>query len=204
LVNPFFFRIFGKQNKIIMIYRYDKENLEYRKVNLSSIGVKVIGSIVGLTAIMSLSTKPDYQNIDNLNDTEIEIVLSKHNEFSQSKLIERISELNFKFPYIVLAQSKLETGNYTSKMFNENNNLFGMKQATVRLNMAGGTQHGHAYYDSWTESLYDYALYSATYLHKIKTEKEYFDYLSQFYAEDTSYVKRLKQIIEKENLKAKF
>jgi uncharacterized FlgJ-related protein len=187
-----------------MIYRYDKEMLEYKKVNVSLTGVKAIGAVIGLTIIMSLSTKPDYDKIDNLNDTEIQIVLSKHNEFSQTKLIERIKELNFKFPYIVLAQSKLETGNYTSKMFNENNNLFGMKQATVRLNMAGGTQHGHAYYDSWTESLYDYALYSATYLHKIKTEREYFDYLSQFYAEDTLYVKRLQQIITKENLKSKF
>ena len=204
MVNPFFFRIFDKQNKIIMIYKYDKEMLEYKKVNLSSVGVKVIGSIIGLTAIMSLSTKPDYEKIDNLNDKEIEIVLSKHNEFSQTKLIERIKELNFKFPYIVLAQSKLETGNYTSNMFNENNNLFGMKQATIRLNMASGTQRGHAYYDNWTESLYDYALYSATYLHKIKTEREYFDYLSQFYAEDTSYVKRLREIITKENLKSKF
>ena len=204
MVNPFFFRIFDRQNKIIMIYRYDKEMLEYKKVNVSLTGVKAIGAVIGLTIIMSLSTKPDYDKIDNLNDTEIQIVLSKHNEFSQTKLIERIKELNFKFPYIVLAQSKLETGNYTSKMFNENNNLFGMKQATIRLNMAGGTQHGHAYYDSWTESLYDYALYSATYLHKIKTEREYFDYLSQFYAEDTLYVKRLQQIITKENLKSKF
>ena len=187
-----------------MIYKYDKKMLEYKQINLSSISIKFILAIIVLTIIMSLTTKPDYKQLDDLNEREISIVLSKHNEFSQNRLVNRIKELNFKFPHIVLAQAMLETGNFESKMFNENNNLFGMKEAKVRLNTAGGTQYGHAYYDSWVESLYDYALYSATYLHKLKSEQEYYEYLSKFYAEDTSYVKRLKEIITKENLKSKF
>lgn len=187
-----------------MIYKYDKKMLEYKQINLSSISIKFILAIIVLTIIMSLTTKPDYKQLDDLNEREISIVLSKHNEFTQNRLVNRIKELNFKFPHIVLAQAMLETGNFNSKMFNENNNLFGMKEAKVRLNTAGGTQYGHAYYDSWVESLYDYALYSATYLHKLKSEREYYEYLSKFYAEDTSYVNRLKEIITKENLKSKF
>jgi hypothetical protein len=54
------------------------------------------------------------------------------------------------------------------------------------------------------DSVIDYALYSATYLSDIKTEGEYFEYLRQNYAEDKSYVTRLKALIKKNNLKAKF
>lgn len=38
----------------------------------------------------------------------------------------------------------------------------------------------------------------------IKTEGEYFEYLRQNYAEDKSYVTRLKALIKKNDLKSKF
>jgi hypothetical protein len=79
-----------------------------------------------------------------------------------------------------------------------------MKQAVVRNNIAKGTNRGHAYYDCWQDSVIDYALYSATYLSDIKTEGEYFEYLRQNYAEDKSYVTRLKALISKRGLKSKF
>jgi hypothetical protein len=79
-----------------------------------------------------------------------------------------------------------------------------MKEAVIRTNLAKGTNRGHAYYDTWQDSLIDYALYSATYLSDIKTEGEYFEYLRQNYAEDKSYVTRLKALIKKRNLKSKF
>jgi flagellum-specific peptidoglycan hydrolase FlgJ len=53
-------------------------------------------------------------------------------------------------------------------------------------------------------SVLDYALYYSTYLYKLKTEGEYFEYLRQNYAEDPTYVQRLKQIIKKQELKNKF
>ena len=79
-----------------------------------------------------------------------------------------------------------------------------MKEAKIRATLAKGTNRGHAYYDSWQESLYDYALFYNTYLHDIKTEGEYFEYLRQNYAQDPTYVERLKALIKKRNLKAKF
>ena len=54
------------------------------------------------------------------------------------------------------------------------------------------------------ESVYDYGFYYASYLSGITTEKGYFDFLSQFYAEDPDYVVKLKGIIEDENLKSLF
>jgi flagellum-specific peptidoglycan hydrolase FlgJ len=132
------------------------------------------------------------------------IIIREYNGFTKEALEDKIKSLNFKFPYIILAQSIQETGNYKSTIFRENNNLFGMKEAVLRTNLAKGTNRGHAYYDTWQDSLIDYALYSATYLSDIKTEGEYFEYLRQNYAEDKSYVTRLKALIKKNDLKSKF
>ena len=187
-----------------MLYKYDNNKLLYTKVKYGELILKTILVTIGLMMVLGIRNKINDQRLEELSEEEKLIIINEYNEFSEEKLIEKLKELNFKFPYIVLAQSKLETAHFTSKMFSENNNLFGMKQARQRINTAGGTQHGHAYYDTWMESLCDYAFYSSTYLSKIKNERDYLNYLSQFYAEYTTYVTKLKNIIEKENLKSKF
>jgi uncharacterized FlgJ-related protein len=131
-----------------------------------------------------------------------EIIYDKN--FSKESLIGLIKKMNFKHPCIVLGQSILETGHFKSKIFIENNNLFGMKKSSSRITMSDSIQNGHAYYDNWEDSVYDYALYQSTYLRKIKSEEEYFNYLSRSYAESDEYVKLLKQIIKKEGLKELF
>lgn len=124
--------------------------------------------------------------------------------FSEERLIEMIISLNLKFPHIVLAQGILETGRWESKLFKYNNNLFGMREARVRINTAAGTRSNHAYYNSWRESLYDYAFYQCRYLSRVKTEDEYFEYLSKNYAESENYVNAVKSIIESYNLRDLF
>ena len=54
------------------------------------------------------------------------------------------------------------------------------------------------------ESIYDYAFYQCRYLGGIRTEAEYYAYLGKSYAEDKDYVKVLKSVVEKENLKDLF
>jgi hypothetical protein len=140
----------------------------------------------------------------SLSEEEKLVIIQEHNQFSEDRLIEKLKELNVKFPYIVFAQSKLETGNFTSKIFRENSNCFGMREAKQRITTAQGTENNHAYYASWGESVYDYAFYQCRYLSGINTEEQYFQYLSQSYAENPNYVSILKDMIIKENLKSKF
>jgi len=82
--------------------------------------------------------------------------------------------------------------------------MFGMKLAMSRMTTAEGDQSGYAYYNTWIECVYDMALYNATYLSNVKTEEDYYSYLSQYYAEDSSYIERLKVIIIQKELKLKF
>jgi hypothetical protein len=79
-----------------------------------------------------------------------------------------------------------------------------MKQARIRVNTAKGTSLNHAYYDTWVESVYDYAFYSCRYLSNIKTENEYYAALDASYAEASQYSQTLKGIVEKRNLKKLF
>jgi uncharacterized FlgJ-related protein len=185
-----------------MYYKFNEQTLDFERVKPSTY-VKGGLLVLAVAAIVGFSSSPRAV-LKDLTPEEKIIVVREYNGFTEKALVEKIKSLNFKFPYIVLAQSYQETGHYKSTIFRENNNLFGMKQAVLRTNLAQGTNRGHATYDTWQDSLIDYALYSATYLSDIKTEGEYFEYLRQNYAQDPTYVNRLKALIKKNDLKSKF
>jgi uncharacterized FlgJ-related protein len=185
-----------------MFYKFNQDTLEFQRVKPSTY-VKGGLLVLAVATIVGFSTSPRAV-LKDLTPEEKIIVVREYNGFTEKALIEKIKSLNFKFPYIILAQSYQETGNFKSDIFLECKNLFGMKEARIRATLAKGTNRGHAYYDSWQESLYDYALFYSTYLHDIKTEGEYFEYLRQNYAEDRTYVERLKKLISKRDLKSKF
>jgi uncharacterized FlgJ-related protein len=184
-----------------MLYRLDKKNLKYVKIKWQAFAI--LGLLTTTIIILSMGYAIK-KKVDKDTEKEVLVILAKQNEFNVDKFISVIKNRNFPFPYIVYAQAVLETNNFTSKIFIENHNLFGMKEAVKRINTAKGTQFQHAYYDNWVESIYDYGYYVSTYLSDLKTESDYFDYLAKYYAEDKSYVDKLKSIINKDNLKEKF
>jgi hypothetical protein len=184
----------------VMYYKFNKDTMLYDKTNITGKTLLGFGAVIGILTILGLNINSS-KKIEALSLEEKLIILREANTFSEQKLIESIKELNFKFPHIVLAQAKLESSNFSSPIFLENNNLFGMKEAKVRANLAIGTKRSHAFYKNWKDSLLDYALYYSTYLSKIRTESEYFEYLNQSYAQDPNYVVKLKNIIRKQNLK---
>jgi uncharacterized FlgJ-related protein len=186
-----------------MYYKFNEETLLSEKVNVTNKTLIGLGAAVGLLLVFGFTSNPA-NKAQNLSQEDKLIVIREYNEFSENKLIEKITELNFRYPHIILAQAKLESGHFKSTIFLENNNMFGMKEAKLRANLAKGTNRGHAYYETWQESVIDYALYYSSYLRSINTEGEYFEYLRQNYAEDPTYVQRLKQIISKQDLKSKF
>jgi len=186
-----------------MYYKFNEQTLDFEKTRISNKSLIGFGAVIGLLLVFGFTSNPA-NKVQNLSQEEKLIVIREYNGFSESKLIEKIKGLNFKYPYIILAQAKLESGNFKSTIFLENNNMFGMKEAKLRSNLAKGTNRGHAYYESWQESVIDYALYYSTYLSDIRTEGEYFEYLRQNYAEDPTYVQRLKALVKNQNLKTKF
>lgn len=139
--------------------------------------------------------------------TKIEVVPDyeiKNDVFTEEKLIDYLKLIRIKFPHIVLAQARLESNNYSSFIFKNNNNMFGMKHPIVRITTSLGKKVGYASYNSWRESVLDYALYSSKFIPDISSENDYYDFLKKYYAEDPNYITKLKIIIENERLKDLF
>lgn len=149
--------------------------------------------ILSSILLINCSNSIEGSNEITLQDT---IIISDSIEFSKKELKKYIKHLNLKHPDIVYAQAVLESGNFNSYIFKNNNNIFGMKEAQVRNNTARGSVNGHAYYSNWRQSVIDYALFQSTYMRKLNRE-EYFRYLDRNYARDPNYSKKLKQIIKR-------
>jgi uncharacterized FlgJ-related protein len=128
-------------------------------------------------------------------ETSINVIANT--ELNHKTLEAEIAKYNFKFPKIIYAQAVLESNNFKSNICKQSNNLFGMKEARQRTTTANGTEFNHASYLTWQDSVIDRALFETSFLRSIKTKEQYFDYISKNYAEDTSYVIKLKKIINK-------
>lgn len=183
------------------LYKFNQITLDYQPVKNRSFMHKVGLSILFFLLFIMITALKPHVPIQYVN-TEPELIIldPTFEEFSEENLWNKLIELNFKHPDIVYAQAIQETGNFTSAIFKENHNLFGMKEARIRITTNKGTRRGHAYYNNWNESVLDYAMYQSRYLGKLNRE-QYFQYLSRNYAEDPKYVARLKQIIKRNNKK---
>lgn len=187
------------------LFIYKPDNLELIRVQKWRISLLMFYFLFLVGGFFYLLGR--YMSLESLSDFEKEVLivnLKNKNDFSEESFIEMLQELNVKYPYIVLAQARIESGRYSSRIFKENHNLFGMKQANRRINTAEGTQYGHAFYQTWRESVYDYAFYQSRYLSSATTEEEYYYIIGKSYAEDPKYISKLKNEVEKYKLKSKF
>lgn len=112
-------------------------------------------------------------------------------EFKDS-VLNFIFDLRLDHPYIVYSQAIIESGDFTSNIWKENNNMFGMKMPERRSTLAIGINKGHAVYRNWKECIIDYALFQSSYLRGL-TEEEYFIKIGNSYAEDGSYEKKIRE-----------
>lgn len=182
-------------------YIFDKTSLTYKSVRHPVYNANVLltyGLIMLLLSIimLALGTYLEQQRHQKPSEKELKVLIDRVDVFTEAKFMDYLKELNVKFPKIVYAQAVLETGNFQSELFRSNMNLFGMREATSRVSTNHGTNLNHAVYDHWRESVLDYALYQSAYLSDLKTSEQYYNYLFQHYAEDKTYVSKVKEIAE--------
>lgn len=189
------------------LFRYNKETLEFQKVKKKSYA-KVIGitciALVVLFLMGWLSGTNKYIINQIVNSHKVDTVYVQTQPFSEEALIDLLRSSNIKYPYIVLAQAKIESGNYTSKVFRENNNLFGMKEPNVRTTTALGTKNSHAYYLDWVSSVYDYAMFQNNRMQGVDSESEYYAKLADGYAADSTYAAVIRKTVDSLKLKKHF
>lgn len=170
-----------------MLYKYDKQSLQFKQITLRQyiLGFLITGFIfssLGFTGAIKLNTLVE----------KIPVIVRLNQTFSPEEVKAEIIKLNIDHPDIVFAQCQIESGNFTSNIFKNNNNCLGMKLARSRPTTANGEQFGHAFYDSWQDCLKDYALWQAAYARNLSKE-EYLQLLGEIYAEDSNYINAIKQ-----------
>lgn len=174
------------------LFEYHHKHMTLRNVTWIVIGVLIFSVAAGgALSYWAGLEKGMHEKIEQIPTEEKIRIMKEEDKFTPEKLKSYLEELNVKYPEIVYAQAAHETGNFKSKIFKENNNLFGMKVATVRSTTNQGEQYGHAVYNHWRDSVLDYALYAATYLSGL-SKAEYLQYLDN-YAEDPNYVNLISQ-----------
>lgn len=96
---------------------------------------------------------------------------------------------------LIYAQARLETGNFTSDIYKEGYNLFGMKLPKVRPTTATGENRGHAVFPSVWHSVYDYFLRQRNFKIDTANWKAYIiETVKSGYAEDKKYAEKWEQL----------
>lgn len=194
-----------------MLYTYCKDSLTFKRVNPKKIIKAAVASLLFLgityyTTYNVAKTNATSKFVTNMPYEQKVLIVNEFSksEFSKEALVEELKRLNIKYPHIVLAQAMIESGHFQSNIFRSNNNLFGMKEAKQRTTTARGTNLGHAYYDTWKESILDYAIFQSAYLRDLKTEEQYLSYLGANYAEASNYEVAVMNMVKNEKLKELF
>lgn len=131
----------------------------------------VAGFLIGISTLMIKK-----------NHTKDIIIREKHNEYNLNKesVLYFIDYLDIKHKDIVLKQILLETGNFTSQVCLENNNLLGLYD-------------GRDYYkfNHWIESL---VFFKYRIQNRMRPNENYYKFLHRIkYAKDPDYITKLKK-----------
>lgn len=183
----------------MQLYKFDKEKLEYRKVNY----IKWIVLVVSFFILLLIFFAQKEVKIKIVSgETEVNL-RTDEDVFSKEKLIQEMKRLKIKHPSIVYSQFVLESNHFRSPLFKNHSNMMGMKIATTRATTSVGSENGYSIFNNWRDGILDYALYQSSFLRGLN-EQEYYQYLSQHYAEDKEYVNKLKNYIKTHHVKQQF
>lgn len=174
---------------------FDEETLTFHRIKKRWYLVGLLTFLVILIGCCQLLRTEEFIQLES----HIEI-RKESEEFSSELFYQYLLDLNLKFPEIVMAQAILESGNFSSKLWELNSNPFGMKLARLRPTTSISSSNSYANYLNWRSAALDYALWQAAYAKSTKTEDDYYELLG-VYAEDPNYQKKLIPIIN--NLKSK-
>ena len=145
----------------------------------------LVGVVIGLLVnFFTPKTTVVYKEINKPNQTIILTdTVKSYSSLVDSSVYREIVSNNIYHPDIVLAQAKLETGNYKSKVCTVYNNLFGLRKPD-----------GSYYkFNSWQESV---KAYKDWIQNKYIPPNDYYDFLDSIgYAEDVSYISKLKDMV---------
>lgn len=191
-------------------------NVFNRNLKISSsqiiLGVAVLLLVnIAVIKFSNLPVKPS-ETVVPYAETEEENCLP---ELNDRNLFAVLKEKGVICEMEVMAQAKLESGNYRSVVFRRANNMFGMRYPMKRETKAIGIflqgkgdiilgtkeelkpyldQPNYAVYANWMDCVEDYKIWQD---YSFKTREKYLAFLNGMYAEDSLYISRIRHISDK-------
>lgn len=125
----------------------------------------------------------EIKTIPKENNTEVQDTSFLQGELNDSILYLALEYYDVKHPRTVLAQAKLETGNYTSNHCVNKNNILGL------YNSRKGEYFS---FDHWTDCI---QAYKDMIEYRLRDGEDYYSFLKRIkYASNPDYTKKLKEI----------
>lgn len=113
-------------------------------------------------------------------------------EINDTVLYQFLVNNNAWYPDILLKQAKIESANYSSNVYKNTNNLYGMKKVgkrqTTQLN---NTYNGYGSYNNWCLSVLDRMLWDIFTFKGEKPSREEYLKAMGIYAEDENYINKV-------------
>lgn len=139
-------------------------------------------SIVQIKTNCNTSKKDTIYIYQDIRDIDIDSINKKN---PKEDLYKVLISYNIKFPEIVYCIAVKETGNFTSKLYLQDNNLFGLYDNKNKK---------YYHFDSWEESVLAYKYFIEK---KYNGEEDYYRFLTQLpYAMNKNYIKDLKILVK--------
>lgn len=136
-----------------------------------------------LFSLLSLNFGSIPQSNFNYSNMECVDTSFLSQELNDSILYLALVHYEIKEPKVVLAQAKLESGNYTSYLFKKNNNFLGLYNSRKRQ---------YFEFDHWSECI---LAYKSMIEYKYKDGEDYYQFLDRIkYAEDSAYLDKVRKI----------
>lgn len=101
-------------------------------------------------------------------------------------------ENNAWYPDILLKQAKIESANYTSSLFKNSNNIYGMKRVSRRQTTQSHQYNGYGTYQNWCLCVLDRLLWDRFTFNNVKPTREEYLKAMTIYAEDPNYINKIK------------
>lgn len=120
--------------------------------------------------------------------------IHKPGEVNDSTLYALLVENKAWYPDILVKQAKLESGNYSSVVFRNSNNLYGMKMVGKRNTTQVGNYSGYGVYNNWCLSALDRLLWDEFRFKGEKPTREEYYKAIDIYAEADSYQKLIDSV----------
>ena len=134
-----------------------------------------------VTALASKAAQDNTRVDHSVRDAQIKKSIGGVPSFTPETFAKKVKESGITYPDVAIAQSLWETGYFSSDIFVDNHNLFGMKHPAKRTTTSIGKQRAHAKYKNWVDSVMDYKLWEDNWELSKLSKDQYIAKLSEIY-----------------------